>query len=385
MNRLRAFIARLSPLAGFALFVTVAQSADVRAEVQLVDGRSVGGVIAAIDERGMTLEANGGRESFPLNDLVSINVANVTERPTAPSWLFLSNGDRVPLMPVELTDDVIVCRWDGAPERGAWRIPLEFVTAILRAPISNDDSPLLSELSSRAFPEDTLILSDGTRLTGALEEITADMYRVETAVGPVAVEAARIVAVGMNAALVQRPRPSESEAVLLTHDGVWLTLQGLSLNGSGEVSGRTGFDAEYRVPLSDIRRLLFYGARVSDLAARQPAEVTATPFVARVPTMLANRNVRGGFLQLRGESFARGFGMTSGMSATFDLEPNDRTFQATVGIDDCVGDAGSVVFAVELDGRRVFTSPVQTGLDAPLVIGPLVVAGGERLTLRVEF
>jgi hypothetical protein len=128
-----------------------------------------------------------------------------------------------------------------------------------------------------------------------------------------------------------------------------------------------------------------YGPRVIDLTRRSPREVVSEPFVSRQHKLQINRNVRGGWLQLNGRSHARGFGMTSGMSATFDLEPGDRQLKATVGIDDSVGPAGSVIFAVDLDGRRIFTSPVVRGGDTPLTIGPLEIAGGKTLTLSVEF
>jgi hypothetical protein len=43
------------------------------------------------------------------------------------------------------------------------------------------------------------------------------------------------------------------------------------------------------------------------------------------------------------------------------------------------------VFAVELDGQRVFTSLPQTGRDEPLAIGPVDVAGRRSLTLIVDY
>ena len=383
-RRTRALIALLLPLAGFA-FATGVRAEEVRAEVTLVDGRSVHAGLVAIDQRGILVDAEGVEESIPLDDIVSIEFAKGAGHPAARSWVFLSNGDRAPLRPVDLVDDAVVCRWENAGEAETWRVPLELVAAMLRAPIVDEDSTLLSELSTRPFFEDTLILSDGTRLTGALEGIAPEAYRVETAVGSVTVDSGRVLAVGMNAALVQRVKPDGPSAVVSMRDGTWLTLLGLMVKNGGELTGRTGFGEEYRAPLSEVRRMTFYGARVSDVTQREPIEVNATPFVSRRPQMQMHRNTRGGFLQLEREPFARGFGMTSGMAATFALEPSDRQFQATVGIDDCAGDAGSVVFAVELDERTIFTSPMLTGRDAPLVIGPLKVAEGRRLTLRVEF
>jgi hypothetical protein len=201
----------------------------------------------------------------------------------------------------------------------------------------------------------------------------------------VPVETARVEAIALDAALVRAPVTKERAALVVTRDGAWLTLYDWSIGGSGELTGMTGPGVELRAPLADVVRMTCFGPRVIDLTTRQPVDVHVTPFVSRAAELLVNRNVRGGFLRLQGREHARGLGMTSGMSATFPLEQGDRQFRATVGLDDCVGDDGSVVFAVDLDGRRVFTSPVLTGRDAPLAIGPLDVAGGERLTLSVEF
>lgn len=384
MIRRRALITLLLSLAGFAICAE-ARAEAITGEVRLVGERSVSGTIAAIDSDGLSLIVDGRMERIARDDLLAIDFANGEETPAARSWLFLSNGDRVPLSPVELADDQIHCRWATAPDAQQWSVPLELMTGVLQAPLNPSDPPLLAELSSRAFREDTLILTDGSRLTGALEGMTAGSYRMETAVGLVTVESARIAGVGMNAALVQRPDRQEESVLVLTRDGAWLTLNELVVRADGNVVGRTSFDAEFRARLGDIRSISFYGPRVNDLTLREPEDVTATPFVSRIARMLVNRNSRGGFLRLNDSSFARGFGMTSGMSATFELEPADRRFQVTVGIDDSVGDEGSVVFAVDLDGRRVFTSPIQTGRDAPLAVGPLDVVGGQRLTLIVEF
>lgn len=361
-------------------------AAEPIVDAQLVDGRNIKGTTPSIDANVLSLAVDGKKQQFSLDDLLVIHFPATVGQPTARSWLLLSNGDRAPLSPIDLVDDAFICRWNDAQQRANWRVPLELVTALLRQPLNVSETlSLLPELSRRAFTEDTLILSDGTRLAGALEGVTVESFRVETAVGVVPVEAARVEAVAMNAALVQRPEPPERSTLVILRDGAWLTLQDLGTTSDGSLTGRTAFDAELKVPLAEVARIAFYGSRSIDLTHRMPTKVTTLPFVSRKHDMLGNRNVRGGWLQLGGRSHARGLGMTSGMSATFDLEPGDREFQATVGIDDSVGANGSVVFAVDVDDRRIFTSPVVHGGDAPLAIGPLDIAGGQRLRLSVEF
>ena len=53
--------------------------------------------------------------------------------------------------------------------------------------------------------------------------------------------------------------------------------------------------------------------------------------------------------------------------------------------DDTARGRGSVVFVVEVDGERVYTSKPVTGKSDPLSIPPVDVAGKQRLTLIVDF
>ena len=77
--------------------------------------------------------------------------------------------------------------------------------------------------------------------------------------------------------------------------------------------------------------------------------------------------------------------MHSRMVVTYELRGNEREFQATVGIDDVAKGAGSVIFAVELDGRRVWTSPELTGQSPAATTEKIDLRGGKQLTLLVEF
>ena len=73
-----------------------------------------------------------------------------------------------------------------------------------------------------------------------------------------------------------------------------------------------------------------------------------------VPDDKIRVTVENGWLTLDGRECPRGFGMTSGMSVSFPLSPEDRQFRSTVGLDDsgagadtacdslsaCAGEAG---------------------------------------------
>lgn len=383
--RSAAFCALMGALGlGLPALCTAAGAPTSAATVEFVDGSTASGAVVAVAVDSVSLSIDGRDTTFPLADIRAVEFAGEADGPTASTWLLLSNGDRAPVEPIDLVDDQLVCRSLSGTERSVWRVPLELVSGLLRSPQVERNSALLSELSLRSFADDTLILSDGTRLAGTLETLAAGSFRLETVVGPVDVPAERISAVAMNAALIQQPAVHDLSVLAMLRDGTWLTLHELTV-AQGEVFGRTGFNAEWRGRLADVVRLAWYGPRVADLTLRAPVEEVATPYISRRAQMRVNRSVRGHWLQLGDRVYPRGFGMTSGLRVKFLLEPGDRQFRTVVGIDESVGEAGSVVFVVELDGRRLYASPMLTGRDAPVVVGPLDVSDGERLTLSVEF
>jgi hypothetical protein len=87
-------------------------------------------------------------------------------------------------------------------------------------------------------------------------------------------------------------------------------------------------------------------------------------------------------LSIGGQSFAQGFGTHAGSSMSFALGGQCSTFTATVGVDDEVGDRGSVVFEVYADGTKVYDSGVMRGADGSKALS-VNVTGKNELRLVV--
>ncbi len=129
----------------------------------------------------------------------------------------------------------------------------------------------------------------------------------------------------------------------------------------------------------------FLGGRVVYLSDLTPAEYRFTPYLSSKWKLHADRNVTGSPLRVRGNEYFKGLGMHSKSEVTYDLASKYRRFRATVGIDDEANGQGNVVFAVEVDGQRVFDSHPLTGKSPVLKLNPIDVAGKHRLKLIVEF
>ncbi|CAM3912733.1 NPCBM/NEW2 domain-containing protein [Deinococcus frigens] len=73
-------------------------------------------------------------------------------------------------------------------------------------------------------------------------------------------------------------------------------------------------------------------------------------------------------LTLGTQTFKKGIGVHAGSELTYTLNAQCSTFSATVGIDEEVGEKGSVVFEVYGDGKLLTASGKMTGADAAKVL-----------------
>jgi hypothetical protein len=88
-------------------------------------------------------------------------------------------------------------------------------------------------------------------------------------------------------------------------------------------------------------------------------------------------------LTLNGQTYTNGLGVHAGSDITFAIGGQGWTrFQTDIGVDDEVGNAGSVVFQVWLDGVKVFDSGVMSGASATQHLD-LSVSGKNTLRLVV--
>jgi hypothetical protein len=87
-------------------------------------------------------------------------------------------------------------------------------------------------------------------------------------------------------------------------------------------------------------------------------------------------------ITLNGVGYDKGIGAHAASDITYVLNKHFATFQTVVGVDDEVGNNGSVVFQVYADGNKIFDSGVRRGTDAGLPVS-LDVTGINQLRLVV--
>lgn len=379
-------------LPSFCLFsvAIVARSvaADVPVTVRTLGGPDQAGTLVAMEPAHAVVDVAGTARRIPLSEILEVTFdASEPEEASAAPRVFLTSGDRLAADVIRLHEDALICRWPAAGEGADFEIALETVTGIVLLPAAEPrgERSLERELERREFQTDVLFLTNGDRLTGILEELNGVSSRCETAVGSLEVNRSRLRAIGFNAALLSTVEPVESRLLLHLTDGSWLTCQSAEWSGGSDLHVVSVTGARIPVPAGKLRSVRCYGPRVTPLSDLAPAEVVMTPYLASPTPPKADRNAYGGALVVRGETFGKGYGTYARTEATFALGGAWTEFRATAGIDDAANGAGSVVFAVEVDGRRVFESGLVTGRDGSQPVGPIDLKDAESMTLTVEY
>jgi hypothetical protein len=136
--------------------------------------------------------------------------------------------------------------------------------------------------------------------------------------------------------------------------------------------------------LGRLVRVVARSSSVVYLSEREPAGVQYASYIGPTRPYRLDRAVDGHPLQLAGQSYDRGIGTSSRTLVAYRLEPGDRRFQATAGVDERAGPLGSVIFRVLVDNKeRVKIGPL-TDRDQPKTID-LDISGARFLILDTDF
>ena len=300
--------------------------------------------------------------------------------------VWLSSGDRINARSVGVGNDLLSVSWPVLGEALITRIPLEEVVAmILDCPATTTDRlRLISDFETLPAGSDLVLLKNGDRLMGEVDRLDAAFVELKVAGKPLKIDRSRVRAIRLNPELITVKRPTARRTVLTLTDGSRLTASQIELKGDVLNFKSSGL-GNVALPVSAVATCRLFGDRLIPLTDYEPAKVEYTPYFSAKWPLVRNANVLHGPLMLRETEFVTGLGMHSRMAATYELRGIEREFQATVGIDDVAKGAGSVVFAVELDGRRIWTSPELTGQSPATSVEKIDLRGGKQLTLLVEF
>jgi hypothetical protein len=301
--------------------------------------------------------------------------------------VLLANGDRLFARATGADGEHLTVDWPVAPQALTVRIPLETVVALaFEAPDSGKaQGRLLAELSRARQSSDVVLLTNGDRASGEIVSMNAKTVALKTPAGEAKIDQAGIRAVLFNGDLVSFPKAEGIRLLLSLTDGSRLTVRAVALTDRGTLRAMPLFGGELEILLSQIREARVLGGRAVYLSDLEAAAYQFTPYLSLSWPLQKDTSVTGAPLRLGGEEYPKGLGLHSQSVVVYRLDGKYRRFLAVGGVDDAAGERGSVVLAVDVDDKRAVTSPVLTTASQPFEIGPLDVAGKQRLTLHVDF
>ncbi len=351
------------------------------------------GQLEALDEEHAEILNAGQRHIIPRQDLISI-VWSGGESGSDQTWdrqkwwLHFGNGNRLAVGSMEITDGL--CRFPlrkPEGEKGATSppvaIPLETLSALVASP-SAEKPTRLRRLLSSGPQADVVMLANGDQIPGELRKLSAKKLVLRSAMNDTEIDTDGIFAIAFNKDLqFTRPRP-DTHAVLFLHDGSFLTVSSIRLDGQ-VLRVKAVQDYSMAVPLNHVRRIEFYGTRVIPLSTRRWSRFEFHPYLDRQAFVGVDQSWLGTVLSLRKKPFAYGLGVSSRSRITFSVEPQDHAFLVTTGLDDKAQGGGSVRFRILLDGTSAYDGPVLRGRDPSIDVPPIMLQGSHEITLVVDY
>jgi NPCBM/NEW2 domain len=294
-------------------------------------------------------------------------------------------------------------------------LPRDCVRALLLQPPAGalERDRISKKLVSYSQPDDRLLLVGGETIAGTIasapragrfapEEGTpaSDTFQIlrRGSTEPLAVAAAKVVAVSFGFAGADSPTNNRASVWLGTSDGSLVRAASVSVRGDVvTVSLAAGGDLKTTLLGRDDPDKRFWDAityveptspHVTWLSDQQPLGYKHIPFVSVERPFGADQNVLEGRLRAAGGLYRKGLGMPSASRLAYDAA-GYRKFEAEIAIDEAAELDGSVVFKVLLEAapsqwKTAYESPVIRGGDPPLPVS-IDLKGAARLALLVEF
>lgn len=350
-----------------------------------IEGEPVSGRIEAIEADRITIApAEGPPRDFPLTELVRVRREVPPNKGAEEGRILFPDGDRLARTIIIGANDTTIRAQSRA--LGGLTIPLDAALGlILQAPMTDEGLDRLQrQLRTEARTSEVARLANGDRVEGSFAGLDDRFVRLQgQGEKPLEFDREGVEAIGMDPALVSYPRPEGPYLEATLTDGTRLGLTGARLE-KGILAATARFGADLRIPIDDVARLAPRTSAIDYLAERPIDAETYVPYFDSNRPVQLDANIEGRPFLLDGRTYDRGLGTESRTLLAYKLKPDDRRFQALVGVDDRAGPLGSVVFRVLVDGQERFASPALTFRDPPEAVD-VDLEGAKLLILITEF
>lgn len=269
---------------------------------------------------------------------------------------------------------------------GALRLPIESLAGVIfDLPSARRGRDLLPDRLARAEGDsDHLLLHNGDRLTGLLEQIKDDVVHFQTDGVPIQIETHRVAAVVFNPALRRTPQLQGLRTWAGFRDGSRLIATGLVIDKSSLQITTAAGQTLPEGPAGELVWLQPLGSRATYLSDLKAVEYRHEPFLSLQWPYRTDRSVTGGLLRGGGRLYLKGLGMHTAARLTYALGRQYTRFQAELAVDDSTAGGGSVRYRVFVDGRRKYTSETVRGGAQPVPVA-VDLTDAQRLDLFVDY
>lgn len=390
----------------FPFLAVLAASTPGAADVvvtTLGGGAPVRGISLTADARDVSVHSAAGQvvkvPAPQVVDIVAVPAPPGTPEATRTFEVELVDGSRIRGLPEAGPAGALRLRTPVLREAGGYvDLPIELLREVRR--VAGAEVPGASRLV-RIEGADAAYRLGGGRVEGILARFTATSVEVERPeLAPVSIPYGELAAIFVDNEPAEAPKGLHVVARLA--DGSTILLQKDFQVARGTLQGTTPAGLAVRAAASHLVALGFQGESFVHLSDLAPASVRREPFfpIPEGPAAAAmldfvcpvrmDRSPDGGEISLGGTRYFKGIGARPLTELTWDLGGAYRTFQATCGIDDEVlgpayghgAGTGSVVFLVDVDGKRAFESPPVIGGREPAAVR-VDVTGAKTLSLTV--
>lgn len=378
-----------------SVLVTIALlAAGPQVEVQTTDQQTVQASLIKADETGLSLRAEGQERDLPLAALLRVTVpAAASLRPEKYNTL------------VELIDHSLLAATDYQTAGGTAQVvlvggatvqvPTRLIRAVRFQAAGERDDKLNQQwaeiLGTKAAGDMLVVRKKGALdyLEGVIKDLGKESLEFELDREPIQVKRVKVEGLVYYHAAGE-PLPEAAVEVAMA-GGTRLAARTARLaEDQWKIATAAGLDLS--LPVGQVSELDYSAGKLRYLSDLEPELAQYTPLfppkepLASLDELLRPRRDMGleqNPLKLDGKTYKKGLAVHSRSRVVYRLPGQFQHFQATVGIDDSVRDAGNAVLEIKADGKSLWrgtlrgTEPAQR-LDLP-------IAGAGRLEIVVDF
>jgi len=350
-----------------AAFVLLCATHVSAAELTTLSGKKLTGDISAISSQGVTIKTSDGDVVTPIAEVLLVELA--ADSPSRDKFIEveLVDGSVLACTDVSLNGDRVELTLTSGPTVQA---PLAAVRSLLQDAHSASVRQKWNQMLRERGPLDLLVLRsegkldalDGTFGAGVGDGIEFTLNSNEQKLTPKLSRLQGLI-------FVRKPDPNAPPVFCRVVDlaGNVIIAKSVQIDESAvSIESVSGATTKYAA-LNKLARLDFSKGKLSYLSDLDPIEKDETSTEDLVFPYRRDRNLYGGPLRLKGETYSKGLALHSRTVLTYDLGSEYQLFRAVLGVDDVVrSENGAAVYVkviIEADGRELFRGDVRSKDD----------------------